>query len=330
MGLPPSLALVLLGCVLGVGWAPSALAEPAPETEPAAAEVVPAQTLIEKTREVFASGVRAYEERRYKDAIDLFQEANRITANPAFSFNIGIAYEDMGDSAMALRHYREYMRQVPDAPDRDAVDQRIERIEEILAIKGIQQVSILSEPAGARLSIDAQPVGVTPWTGELVPGHHVLTLEIAGYRDEARDFDLPPKRSIDVPVTLRAKDASDEAPVPVEPSTTGSGRVLDPIRPETWAVFGVGLASLGTSVGFELSRVAILSDARREPIQVSSEQLLDKARDQQMWGRGFLMMGTALAVTGVVLAYFNLQAPDPVVTAGCGRTGCGAVISGRF
>jgi tetratricopeptide (TPR) repeat protein len=284
-----------------------------------------------KAREVFASGVRAYEERRYKDAIDLFQEANRITANPAFSFNIGIAYEDMGDPAMALRHYRDYLRQLPAAADADAVEERTERIEEILAAKGVQQVSVLSDPPGARLSIDGKAIGVTPWTGEIAPGHHQVTLELAGYRTETRDFDLPRRSSIDVPVTLTAqRPVPMVAPTPAPVSTRVESGALTRIRPETWVIFGSGVASLGVSLGFELSRSALEERARKEPVQVPSAQFLDQAHDRATWARGFLMLGSGLTLTSLVLAYLNLDEPRANVALACTPTGCGLGMAGRF
>src|SRR5690606_22004450 len=67
----------------------------------------------ERARLVYERAAQAYAEKRYRDAIDLFQQADALRPNPAFSFNVGIAYEDMGDSAMALRHYRAYLRKLP-------------------------------------------------------------------------------------------------------------------------------------------------------------------------------------------------------------------------
>lgn len=284
---------------------------------------------VERSKQLFDAGAKAYEEHRYKDAIDSFRAANALTENPAFSFNIGIAYEDMGDPAMALRHYRDYVRQVPHAPDTDAVEDRIERIEDILAAKGIQQITVLSVPEGARLSIDGKPLGITPWTGELPPGHHEATLELAGYRTESRDFDLPTKRSIDVPITLRTAPVPDHKPVYLTPPPASPG-VLSSIHVETWAVLGVGVVSLGTALGFELSRAELEAQARAEAVQVESARLLERARSREAWGRGFFMLGAGMTVTAVVLAVLNQDDPPTGIALGCDAQGCGAGYSGTF
>src|SRR4051812_2701284 len=68
-------------------------------------------------RERFKQGAQAYSEGRYKDAIDLFLDADRLAPNPAFAYNIGLAYEELGDATNALRWYRSYLRDLPGAPD---------------------------------------------------------------------------------------------------------------------------------------------------------------------------------------------------------------------
>jgi tetratricopeptide (TPR) repeat protein len=94
----------------------------------------------ESSRKTYQAGAQAYAEGRFKDAIDLFLEAAQISPNPAFSYNIGLAYEQLGDPDNALRWYRDYLRELPNAPDRAEIEPRILDAERRLRERGVQQV----------------------------------------------------------------------------------------------------------------------------------------------------------------------------------------------
>src|SRR6185295_19141018 len=93
-------------------------------------------------RDRFRQGAQAYSEGRFKDAIDLFFDADRLAPNPAFAYNIGLAYEELGDAANALRWYRSYLRDLPGAPDQAEVEPRIAAAEKHLRDRGVQQVTV--------------------------------------------------------------------------------------------------------------------------------------------------------------------------------------------
>lgn len=314
-------ARLVLAYALGVVWfaawgEPAWAQQPAPAaaTEPpapaAVAPTTPTVGAVEQARLVYEQAVLAYSERRYKDAILLFQQADGLRPNPAFSFNIGIAYEDMGDSAMALHYYRTYLRQLPKAPDRDDVDQRIRRLERILADKGLQQVTILSNPASAVVKLDGKPKGVTPWTGEVAPGLHTVTLSLAGYEDESREFDLPPTRAIDVPVTLHAPRAKSKSAIVNLNDPAAPVEHLAPwqhVRPLTWGVFGVGVGAVGAALGFELARSGFEERSQRSDDPAERTALHERAQRHEVWAKGFLMLGLGLGLTSIVLGYQDID-----------------------
>lgn len=272
------------------------------------ADQEPARTKTEQARLVYQQAVQAYGEQRYKDAILLFQQADGLKPNPAFAFNIGTAYEDMGDSAMALSYYRTYLRQLPQASDRDEVDQRVRRLERALADKGLQQVTILSNPSSAVVVLDGKSRGVTPWTGEIAPGAHTVRLSLTGYGDEVRHFDLPPGRAIDVPVTLRRPGSTagvvnlnQLAEPPEEPAP------WEHIRPLTWGVFGAGVLALGGALGFELARSDLQEQAQAATDRDDRTRFHDRAQRQEVWAKGLLMLGLGLGVTAMALGYQNID-----------------------
>ncbi|MEN9581279.1 MAG: hypothetical protein RJA70_4288, partial [Pseudomonadota bacterium] len=278
-----------MGCLTlaALAWSPELSAQTAPpstDPEETVAGAADGESVVAQAKAAYERAIEAYGQRRYKDAIDLFLRADQLSPNPAFSFNIGIAYEDMGDPALALRYHRAYVRQAPQAADRDEVERRIERLEAKLQEKGVQQVTVLSEPPGATVVVDGQPVGVSPWTGELAPGHHQVALQLRGYKDDVRDFDLPPSRSIDVPVTLSpdVRNRTHALTGKSNPNSPGSpGPWFTQISRLSWIVTGAGVASLGVAAGFELARSSAEDSAAAEPIQIRAEPLLEKAQSRE-------------------------------------------------
>jgi tetratricopeptide (TPR) repeat protein len=308
LGAAAGTLLSLLALPCSVVAAESATPEPALATEQP-----------DDAKLVYERAALAYEERKYSDAIRLFQRADALRPNPAFDFNVGLAYEDMGDPARALASYRSYVRRLPEAPDRADVDVRIERLERTLERAEVQQVTVLSEPSGARLEIDGKPVGITPWTGEIGPGFHQLVLQAQGFAREERTFDLPPARAIDVPVTL-VPEAPEPPPPPNAPESPAKlpceGTCLGEVRGSSWLIAGAGFVSLGTAIGFELHRSDRESAARAESNQVAASRLFDDAFRAQKWATAFAVTGGALIVTGGVLAVLDIHdAKHPGATA---------------
>src|SRR3954469_11854127 len=96
----------------------------------------------------FKAARATYPKARYKDAIDLFLQANRLDPHPELVFNVGQAYEKAGDVPNALRAYRDYLRLAPEAADRATIETSIKNLEQRLREKGVQQVSVFSTPSG--------------------------------------------------------------------------------------------------------------------------------------------------------------------------------------
>jgi tetratricopeptide (TPR) repeat protein len=204
----------------GLAFVPEvAAAQEAEARPPATSEAASPATPAEDARARFTSGAAAFAEGRYKDAIDFFLDANRIAPNPAFSYNIGLAYEQLGDAADALRYYRDYLRRLPEASDRLEVEARVVQAENKLAARGVQQVTVLSVPEGATVSVDGRPLGVTPWTGEMEPGTHATSVQMRGYRDANRSFILPADHALEVFVELVRQGPA--AAVPRRDASTG-------------------------------------------------------------------------------------------------------------
>ena len=327
--------------------------ENAPEREaaepPSPAATAPATSKAQARRH-YAAGVESYEAGQFKDAIDHFLEANRLAPSPALSFNIARAYEKLGDIAGALAFYRDYLRRASDAEDRDEVGQIVTEFENRLRQKGVQQVTVLSEPDRATVVLDGKPVGVTPWTGEIFPGQHRLQLRLPGYEQTDQVFSLTAHRAKDVSVALvqipeepkpetAPAPPPPPAPAPPEPATPPSEPPADTsgpatVSPWTWVSLGVGAGALGGALAFELMRASAEDDAHNAETQIEAQEQYDTMESRQLVARVLVGVGAAATVAGGVLLYLDLTAEPSTQSAGlgfgCSPSACGVTASGRF
>ncbi|MFO0550980.1 MAG: PEGA domain-containing protein [Polyangiaceae bacterium] len=276
----------------------SALAAP---SEPSAADKADAMKKYDE-------GSQAFADKRYKDAIDLFLEADAIVHNADLAYNASLAYEAMGDQAAALRWAREYLRRAPDAEDRKAVLARIDKFEAHLQSKGVQQLTVLSTPDGGTVFVDGRAVGVTPWTGELRPGAHEIVVRLSAYQDASQTFELRPERSGELTLTLQPAPTTQEpaptpkdAPPPITHTAPAPSGPSIPLLGAGIAVAIAGLGGLGASLGLELLRASAEDDARAAPVQTDARAALDSMEGYQLGARIAVGAGAGLVAIGATL-----------------------------
>jgi hypothetical protein len=292
----------------------------------------------------YRAGISAYQEHRYREAIDELSCANQLLRSPAFSYNIAVTYEAMGDVPSALRWYRDHAREGGAEVDTPTLRAKLAELEAKLQSRGIQQVTVLSDPSGAILSIDDQPSGLTPFDVELKPGRHRYRLTSTGHEATEGSFDLRADRALDVRVTLTAtataQSAAEKPTAPPTPPPSPSG--LPPaadapgtfaaIGTWTWVSLGSGVALLGGSLAFEWRRRE-LEDTLGSSAQVDYQKRYDAMATQQTGSRIFAGLGAAALLTGGVLAVLDLSRSAPErelhLTACAGRELCLAA-SGAF
>jgi tetratricopeptide (TPR) repeat protein len=287
----------------------------------------------------YRQGAAAYSSGRYTEAIDLFRQADRLTPSAALSFNIARAYEKIGDGPSTLAWYRDYLRRSPRAQDAAEVGRSIDRLEAELAGKGVQQVTVLSTPSGATIVMDDQPVGVTPWTGELSPGTHGVSIRLRGYADAEQTFVLSSADAMDVSVLLdpesstsspRLLTSAGSREVPMDTQPASRSRVT---RTLGIVSLGAGVASLGGALAFEMMRRSSADDAKNESEQLRAAEHLNDAESQATTARILAGVGAALTVTGGILFIVDAghgSPSSPRVGLGCYGGFCGASASGRF
>jgi hypothetical protein len=301
----------------------------------AAAQAQPAQVDAagEREREARArydEAVAAYRAGRYQQAIALFLAADQLAPSAALSFNVARAYERLDDSAGALRFYRDYLRREVSPVNMAGVRTRIAELESDLAARGVQQLTVLSEPSGAFVSIDGQPRGPTPWTGELTPGNHEVTLLKEGHPVAKRALVLEAARSAEVSISLeRSQETSAPAAAAPPPAAPAGQRPPPPVAsdapakhpfgPLPWITLGIGGAALLAAGGFELARAGAEDDARDAKTQIDYVDRYEAAHSNQTAARILLGVGGAFVVAGGVLVVLDLTSKNSAPAAAIAR-----------
>jgi len=246
----------------------------------------------ERARLLFDKGVTAYREGRFYDAVDIFLETNRLYPDPKLSFNVGKAFEGMGNQAGALRYYRDYLRRSPDAADARDVETHVHQLEQALSQKGLQQLTVLSDPDGATVKLDGQAVGVTPWTGESFAGKHRIVLEVSGYQRDERVIEIDLHRARDFKIELRKAPATAALGAPAKSAPV---RVEPKVSTFTLVTLTTGIALLGTALVAQV---------------VDNSNSTGISRTAAFFAGG----GAGITVVGGLMLYFDLSKPGAQVS----------------
>jgi tetratricopeptide (TPR) repeat protein len=308
-------------------------------SQPAVAEVASSEAKVEARREAakakFQQGSELYESGQYHEAVQAFMEADGLAPSAPLSFNIARAYERLNDPSGALRWYRDYLRRSPRAPNVGEVRGRVSALSAKLAQSGVQQLTVLSMPVGASVTVDGRVVGVTPFTGDLALGEHRVSLDLPGYREQTHEVVLAHGAPTDLSSNLEREPEPNRSTSPPGaagdlPPDQGGGRRFG-VAP--WLVAGSGIATLGGALGFELARRSHETEARDAPDQVSFVAETEAMQRDQTTARVLAGAGSALFIAGAVMLFVNDKTPARSaqrVGLGCTFTGCTASAGGVF
>jgi hypothetical protein len=98
-----------------------------------------------------------------------------------------------------------------------------------------------------------------------------------------------------------------------------------------WIGVATGGAALGGALVFEILRRGAESSAEKDRTQIGYADKLDTMYAYQTTSRILMGVGAGLAVTGGALLWFGKpKSTTPTVGLGCGPSGCGTSVRGRF
>ncbi len=140
--------------------------------------------------------------------------------------------------------------------------------------QGPATLVVASSPAGARVSIDGELKGVTPFDGPVLAGKHVLRISLDGY--------ITVEREVTFVEGIEETQSFELEKVP--------SRL--PARPWGWVSLGVGVAGVGTAIA-----LAKLDDDQYKLFGSCEEP--DGKQCPKLWSTEWLVLGTAIAGAGL-------------------------------
>jgi hypothetical protein len=163
---------------------------------------------LARARALDHAGVKAYTEGRYHDAIRYFQESHRLGGPPDELWNVAKCQVRLDEPEAASETIERYLSQ----PGLTAGD-RAEASRQLRELRGRRStLTITSAPPGAAVLVDGrrpEPGATTPFSVDVAPGSHTLTLEAPGYRSYTKHVDAHFGRAIIVDAPLeRASDTT--------------------------------------------------------------------------------------------------------------------------
>lgn len=303
--------LLLLAVALSLPAA-GARAEPPPA---GAAVADPAA----EARAAYRRGADLYRAGRYREAIAEFEAADRLRPSPALQFNVGQAWEKLGDVEAALAAFARYLRQDPGAANREAVERNVRSLEARLAATGRQMLHVLTDPPGAEVAVDGAPAGRSPVDAAFRPGPHAITAAAPGRQAARRDVVLLPQRSLEVRLDLEplpppppeiaaaTPPALAATPPPPPLEATRPGPAPAPAEQKSWlgpiiaGSVGVVAAGAGLVMGLQARNAqnALLAGGNDRS---QADALQSKARSDATTANVLYGVAGAAVLTGGVLA----------------------------
>lgn len=273
-----------------------------------------------QAKEAFAAGKKLYEQSKFADAVAKFSEAYKIKPHPVIFFNIGKCYEALGDSALAMRAYRNFLRLLPESNDRQVVADALANLERKLREKGVQQLMVFADPPAAQLEIDGKALSDSPAFIELTAGPHKLTAKMDGYDDLERSFNFNIGRSSEMTINLVPKGTATQPTAPVATDAPKATPDLTPAptqrvtakpapsrhRTWTWVAGGVAVVGLGAAIGMGVVANGASADLRGSVHdRPRTDALVGTTQSMAMGANVTYAVAGAAAVTAVVLFFLE-------------------------
>ncbi|MFP2923639.1 PEGA domain-containing protein [Pyxidicoccus sp. 3LG] len=252
-------------------------------------------------RRAFERGTRLYQQARYAEAAASFEEAYGQVPNGVVLYNLGQCYEKLGALDKAVSAYREYLRLVPRAKDREGVQNRIAHLEARLEAARRPLVTVASEPSGARVLLDGQARGQTPWREPVEVGRHELELTLPGHLPQKRGLEVREGEPLQLQLVLTPMPMVAPGPRPVVAEEA-------PARGRTWTWVAAGAAGVAAAGAVTLGVIA-RADSReltaREHERVEVQRLRDSARGKARTANVLYGVAGVAAAAGVALFFIE-------------------------
>jgi tetratricopeptide (TPR) repeat protein len=212
-----------------------------------------------------ARGDAAMDEGAFASAILKYRSSYELSPNPALLYNIGNAYERLGDYPHALVYLERFAGAAP--PELRA---RVPRLDELLdSVRArIARLHVRCSVPGARVLVRGGSQGTTPLEKDIVamPGDAHVEVVAEGYRSFVQEVELTAGKSAYVDAVL-VPDLAMRSMLPAH-AEKGS----PPITTTWWFWTGVGVVVAGgaVAVAVALSRSSSAAKSDGPPGQAAA------------------------------------------------------------
>ena len=292
--------------------APAADAKAAKPADPKAAVPVaakpadkpkpPDKKTKDAARKAYGEGEKAFGAGDFAGAQAGFAKANELVPSPQAAYWVAKSLDGQGKTEDAIAAYDKLLADpgIAALGDEKTNDAKARMAD--LKAKLVGEVSVVTNPMGATVSIDGTPqAGETPMIVKLTPGAHKLTLVAAGFEPKDLDIDVKGGEKTEQKLDLVAKapppppppEPVVEAPAPPPPPPP------PPPRSKVPAYITLGIAGAGAVVGtiFGIKALGAKNDFDKNPSGSAAD---DTERNALIADMAFGVAIT-LGVTGVVL-----------------------------
>lgn len=285
--------------------APVWLADDVPKADPAA--VAKADALKKKADEAYIAG-------DYLLALQRLETAYGLDPRPGYVANAGLVLEQLKRYAEAVARMEQFLATDPPAGKAEAARAVIERL--------TPAVQVESDPAGAVVWRDGQPLGETPLEVRLVAGNVALELRKEGYDVLARTIQVPPRDGL----VFRAALAPLPPPPPPPPPPVETG-----LGHRGWGFVllgGAGVAGAAAGVFYALGSAAV-DDRDAATSRARWDAAHDRVELFDTSVKAAVGVGVVAACAGLGLWLFADDSAVGVAPT-VSPDGAGAAVGGRF
>lgn len=159
---------------------------PLTQLEPEGDGATPSADQNSEAEALSDQAVEAFNDKRYDESIDLFEQAYALNSNPNYLFNIGRVYEEKGDLQQAVSHYQRFVSQPGvDLDSREAATARLKVLREALRqLKEEEESEAENAPPPEAIAEPAPVTDDEPRTdrkrGQRIAGYALLGVGGAG------------------------------------------------------------------------------------------------------------------------------------------------------
>jgi tetratricopeptide (TPR) repeat protein len=133
-------------------------------------------------------GMTAFNAGRYEAAVQAFNNAYRIKQTALTLYQLGLAYNGMGQPAKALESFESFVRYAD--PAKEAAQLSAAKSEIARIKSSVGRFAVKVQPTNALISIDGHTAAITNNEIWMLPGRHTIEIRADGYESYSQTLDV--------------------------------------------------------------------------------------------------------------------------------------------